>query len=135
MCDTVGDEKFSSLQGRFQQFLRKKQVKIFFEPFKSKFELIRASGDFILCPTVGFLADKSMAYWNKKNGARDVQKTFVPYTMIFVANIVFIVGLLNIDNFGIWPYLIGLTLCMGQIYMFETIGCSINFPATAQGRV
>ena len=107
----------------------------FDEPSKSNFEIIRASGDFILCPTVGFLADKSMNYWNKRNGARDVQKTFVPYTMIFIANIVFIVGLLNIKNFGIWPYLIGLTLCMGQIYMFETIGCSINFPATAQDTV
>ena len=46
MCDTVGDSKFRSLQ--------------------SQFEFIRASGDFILCPTIGFLADKSMIYWNKR---------------------------------------------------------------------
>ena len=67
------------------------------------------------------------------SGATDVQKTFVPYIMIFLANIVFITGLLTIKQLGIWPYLIGLTLCMGQIYMFETIGCAVNFPADAQG--
>ena len=69
----------------------------------------------------------------KNSGAHDVQKTFVPYTMIFLANIVFITGLLTIQQLGIWPFLVGLTLCMGQIYMFETIGCAVNFPANAQG--
>ena len=113
MCSAVGTDQFGPLQSRF--------------------ELIRATGDFLLCPMIGFMADKSMVYWTKRNGAHDVQKTLVPYTMIFVANIVFMVGLLGLQSLGIWPFLIGLTLCMGQIYMFETIGCSINFPADAQG--
>ena len=55
--------------------------------------------------------------------------------MIFIANSIFIFGLGYMETWGIWPFIVGLTLCMGQVYMFETIGCCVNFPPSSQGLV
>ena len=116
MRDSVGEEQFPKLQ--------------------SQFELVRAVGGFFICPTIGLLSDKSMGYWQRwfQHGTHfDVQKTLVPFGFILVSTIVFIVGLLMIDSIGVWLFLIGLTLCIGQIYMFETIGISVNFSVDSQG--
>ena len=89
-----------------------------------------------MCPIIGLLSDWSMTFWQRRfqNGcAHDVQKTLVPFGFILVSTVLFIFGLLAFDAIGVWPFLIGLTLCIGQIYMFETIGISVNFSVDSQG--
>ena len=113
MRDTVGEERFPQLQ--------------------SQFEVVRAIGGFVLCPMIGFISDKSVKFWMKFKGATDVQKTLVPYAFILISTVLFLIGLLTLQTLGIWLFLIGLTLCIGQIYMLETIGISVNFSVDSQG--
>ena len=53
--------------------------------------------------------------------------------MVVVASNVVLLLSLVIGQTSIWFYLAGLSLCMGQVYMFETIGVAVNFPLAAQG--
>ena len=74
-----------------------------------------------------------MRYWNRgKSNSTDVQKTFLPYVVVVASNFILLLSLV-IEETSIWFYLTGLTLCMGQVYMFETIGVAVNFPLAAQG--
>ena len=74
-----------------------------------------------------------MRYWRRgKSTSTDVQKTFLPYVVVVLSNLVLLLSLL-FEQTSIWFYLTGLTLCMGQVYMFETIGVAVNFPLAAQG--
>ena len=52
--------------------------------------------------------------------------------VVVASNLVLLLSLV-INQTSIWFYLTGLTLCMGQVYMFETIGVAVNFPLAAQG--
>ena len=105
-----------------------------FDDIQWHFEVVRAAGDSILCPLLGFLgfgsisversvyryyvesrkADFSMKYWLRtKSSSHDVQKTFLPYFVLTSSNVLLLVGLL-IRESSIWLYLTGLTICMSQ---------------------